>query len=115
GPFLLLRLAVAARERGEWRGERRELGRDDPLRRRRGAERLQRFEVLQRHRSRVGVPGGVVDLVEREAEAFGAQDLRLALTLGLEDVRLLVALGQEDGRLLLTLGLEERGATVPLG
>src|SRR5881296_526054 len=112
---LLLRLAVAARERRERRGESRELGRDDELRGRRRAELTQCVEVLQRDGASVGVARHLVDLVESESEPLGAQDLRLPLPLGLQDVGLLIAFSDEDGGGALALGLRDRGTTSPLG
>ena len=92
-----------------------ELERDDELRGRAGTERLQRLEVLQRHRLLVDPRRRVEDPRQRLAEALGPQDGRLALALGLEDLGLLLALGDVDRRLAGALRLGDDRAPGPLG
>ena len=60
------------------------------------AERLERLEVLERHRLLVDVAGGAEDALQRLAEALGLEDRRLALALGAQDRGLLLALGDVD-------------------
>src|SRR5581483_12165932 len=62
-----------------------ELERDDELRRVRGADRLQRVEVLEAHRLLVEAVRDLVDLREREREALGSEDRGLAVALGRKD------------------------------
>jgi hypothetical protein len=92
-----------------------ELGRDDELRGRAGAERLEGLEVLEGHRLLVDALGGREDLLERLGEALGPEDGGLPIALGLEDLGLLGALGDVDGRLPGALGLGDDGAPRPLG
>jgi hypothetical protein len=73
-----------------------ELRWNDELRRRARTQRLERLEVLQRHRLLVDSRRGVEDPGQGLAEALRPEDRRLALTLGLEDLRLLLALGVVD-------------------
>ena len=93
----------------------RELGRDDVLRRRAGADLLERLEVLERHRLLVDLRRGREDPLQRLAEALGAEDRGLPLALGLEDLGLLLALGDVDRGLPGALGLGDHGASGPLG
>ena len=55
------------------------------------------------------------DLLERQGEALGAQDRRLAVALGAEDRRLLVPSATVIGGLLRALGLGDDGPPGPLG
>ena len=112
---LIVRAHPPPHVRADPLGEARELGRDQELRRRAGAQGLEGLEVLQRHRLLVDPLRGPVDPLQRHAEALGPQDRRLALALGLEDLGLLLALGHVDRRLPGALGLGDHRAPGPLG
>ena len=78
-------------------------------------ERLERLEVLERHRLLVDLGGRRVDPLERQGEALGAQDRGLAVALGAQDLGLLGALGDVDRRLSAALRLGDHGASRPFG
>src|SRR3990172_5698426 len=111
------RLLVAKRATGhiaERAEQSRELQREDELRRRAGPQRLQRLQVLQRHRLAVHGLRHREDRVQRQGEALGAEDGGLAVALGAEDRRLFVALGDGDSGLALPVGLCDHRAAAAL-